>query len=277
MQHKMKIISALMIIVCFLAPLKQYGKVLQSNGHINSKNGASGMLSIPGGSYHAFLRRKDQPAVIRVRRFLLDINAVTNEDFLTFVKANPKWARSKISRLFADPGYLKQWADDFEIGNDKIKSSPVTNVSWFAADAYARWKGKRLPTQAEWEYAAAAAPVGINRGARLTRIILAWYDRPNPVILPPVRSTYRNTYGLYDMHGLVWEWVDDFNSVIIQGENSGDRTSVNSFFCAAGSLNSVNKEDYAAFMRFAFRQGLQARYTVKSLGFRCAKDCAGFN
>jgi formylglycine-generating enzyme len=200
------------------------------------------------------------------------MNAVTNDDFLAFVKANPRWARSKISRLFADISYLNQWAGDFEIGNDKIKNSPVTNVSWFAADAYARWQGKRLPTQAEWEYAASAAPIGMKRGARLTRIILAWYDHPNPLVLPQVRSTYKNICGLYDMHGLIWEWVDDFNSVIIHGDNASGGTNANSFFCAAGSLNSVNKEDYAAFMRFAFRQGLQARYTIQSLGFRCAKD-----
>jgi len=261
-----------MIIVCFLAPLRNYGKTLPGNRHIITKNGTSGMVSIAGGRYHPFFHRKDEPKTVRVRPFLLDINAVTNEDFLAFVKANPKWTRSKVSRLFADAGYLRQWAGDFAIGNDKIKNSPVTNVSWFAANAYAKWEGKRLPTQAEWEYAAAAAPVGMNRGAWLTRMILAWYDHPNPAILPAVQSTYKNTYGLYDMHGLVWEWVDDFNGVMIQGDTGSGGTNVNSFFCAAGSLNSVNKEDYAAFMRFAFRQGLQARYTIPSLGFRCAKD-----
>ena len=252
----MKTVSALIIIVCFLTPLKHYGEALPGNVHHSSQKSTFGMVIIPGGSYHPFLRRKGQPAAIRVRRFLLDINAVTNQDFLAFVKANPQWARSKVSRLFADAGYLKQWTGDFDIGNDKIKSSPVINVSWFAANAYARWMGKRLPTQAEWEYAAAAAPVGMSRGARLTRIILAWYDHPNPVILPRVQSTYKNTYGLYDMHGLVWEWVDDFNSVIAQGDDGSGGTNVNSFFCAAGSLNSVNKNDYAAFMRYAFRQGI---------------------
>lgn len=272
----MKTASALVIFACLLVPLNHYGRALACSRHISSQNNMSGMVYIRGGNYHPFFHRKDQPAVIKVRSFLMDINAVTNEDFLVFVKANPQWARSKVSRLFADVSYLKQWAGDFEIGNDKIKCSPVTNVSWFAANAYARWMGKRLPTEAEWEYAAAAAPAGMNRGSRLTRIILTWYDHPNPVILPRVQSTYKNAYGLYDMHGLVWEWVEDFNSVIVQGESSGG-TSVNSFFCAAGSLSSVNKEDYASFMRFAFRQGLQARYTIHSLGFRCVKDCENFN
>ncbi|MBS1502342.1 MAG: formylglycine-generating enzyme family protein [Bacteroidetes bacterium] len=268
----MKSLTILFLIACLLAPRKNSGEALPGTRHVAHARSAAGMVVVPGGSYHYFLRRKDQPAAVKVHAFLLDVNAVTNGEFLAFVKANPVWARSRVSRLFADAGYLKQWAGDFEIGDDKIKNSPVTNVSWFAANAYAKWKGKRLPTLAEWEYAAAAAPEGMARGARLTRIILAWYDHPNPVILPEVRSTYENTYGLYDMHGLIWEWVQDFNSVIIQSDSSSGGTSASSFACAAGSLNSVNKEDYAAFMRFAFRQGLQARYTIQSLGFRCAKD-----
>jgi sulfatase modifying factor 1 len=265
----MKTVNVILLAVCFLSPLKHFGEALPGNRHFSHRSN-NRMVCIRGGNYHPFLQRKDRPDVVKIHPFMLDVNAVTNAEFLEFVKANPQWARSKIAQLFADAGYLKQWAGDFVIGGDKIDNSPVTNVSWFAANAYAKWKGKRLPTMAEWEYAASAAPVGMSKRARLTRIILAWYDHPNPVILPPVQSTYKNTYGLYDMPGLVWEWVDDFNSVGIQGDNSG--TNVKSFFCAAGSLNSANKEDYAAFMRFAFRQGLQARYTIQSLGFRCAKD-----
>lgn len=272
----MKTVSIL-IIIGFLLPLKTYCEALTTTKHRHTANNPVGMVRVPGGSYRPFLHGKDQPAVVQIRPFLLDINAVTNEDFLLFVKANPQWSRSKVSPLFADVNYLKQWAGDFGIGNDKIRSSPVTNVSWFAANAYARWKKKRLPTLAEWEYAAAAVPAGMDKNAQLTKIILAWYDHPNPVILPHVRSTYENALGLYDMHGLIWEWVDDFNSIILQADNGSGGTTVNSFFCAAGSINSVNKEDYAAFMRFAFREGLQARYTIKSLGFRCAKDCIHSN
>ncbi len=268
----MKTVSTLLMIICTLMPLKHHAETRA--GRRGMHPGNAGMVSIPGGSYRPFLQRKDQPAVVGIHPFSLDENAVTNEEFLAFVKANPGWARSKVSQLFADIGYLKQWASDFKIGDDKLRNSPVTNVSWFAADAYAKWRGKRLPSQAEWEYAAAAAPINMKKGEKLTRIILAWYDHPNPVILPQVQSTYKNTYGLYDMHGLIWEWVEDFNSVIIQG-NSG--TNANSFSCAAGSLGSVNKEDYAAFMRFAFREGLQARYTINSLGFRCAKDLNRFD
>lgn len=74
------------------------------------------------------------------------------------------------------------------------------------------------------------------------------------------------------MHGLIWEWVSDFNGVITEEEDKNMGTGINSFFCAAGSLNTVNKEDYASFMRYAFRESLKASYTVGSLGFRCAMD-----
>ena len=268
----MKTIGIILIIACTMAPRSQKDQPAPGPGMLNSRNILAGMLEVPAGRYRPFMHEKGQPAVVKVHPFYLDVSAVTNADFLEFVKANPVWARSKVSRLFADAGYLKQWAGDWEIGDDKIKHSPVINVSWFAANAYALWKGKRLPSLTEWEYAAAAPPLGMKKGQQLTRIILGWYDHPNPATLPQVRSTYKNTYGLYDMHGLIWEWVEDFNSVVGQGDNGG----INNFSCGAGSINSINKEDYAAFMRFAFRGGLQARYTVSSLGFRCAKDDEGF-
>jgi formylglycine-generating enzyme required for sulfatase activity len=87
-----------------------------------------------------------------------------------------------------------------------------------------------------------------------------------------VESTFKNGFGVYDMHGLVWEWVYDFNSVIT-GDDSRSSGALNrQLYCAAGSQNAVNKEDYASFMRFAFRESLKANYTVANLGFRCAMD-----
>ena len=233
---------------------------------------SSRMLKIPAGQFRPFLRTGNEARTIKTHSFYLDIHAVTNEEFLLFVKANPVWAKSKVPRVFADSNYLQQWISDFEIGNPRIANSPVTNISWFAANAYCKFVGKRLPTLAEWEYAAAAPPVNIKSSENLSRIILGWYDHPTPAILPPVQSTYRNRFGVYDMHGLVWEWVADFNSVMLQA-GSGDRNpAINALFCGAGGQATTDKEDYAAYMRYAFRESLRATYTVGSLGFRCAKD-----
>jgi formylglycine-generating enzyme required for sulfatase activity len=229
----------------------------------------AGMVGIPGGNFRPFLLSGNKRQTIKVRSFYLDIHAVTNEQFLEFVKANPEWRRSRVTRIFADITYLKQWKGDLEIGDPPIAKSPAINISWFAANAYCGWRGKRLPTMAEWEYAAGAAPVN-NRGTRdLTRLILEWYDHPTPNVLPPVESTYKNVFGAYDMHGLVWEWVEDFNGIIPQNGAGADS---NPFVCGAGSLGTADKKDYAAYMRYAFRESLQAGYTVGSLGFRCARD-----
>ena len=190
----------------------------------------AGMVKIAGGKFRPFLQANNQPQTLYVQSFFLDIHAVTNADFLAFVKANPQWARSRTPQIFADNNYLSQWAGDIEIGNEHIKNSPVTNISWFAANAYCKWKGKRLPTLAEWEYAAGAPPVNMKKGAKLTTIILGWYDHPTPKTLPAVESTYKNKFGLFDMHGLIWEWVGDFNSIITQGEDRNTGTGVTSFF-----------------------------------------------
>jgi len=227
------------------------------------------MARIPGGDFKPFLLSGDRRQTIKVRSFYLDVHAVTNEEFLGFVKTNPEWRRSKVARLFADSHYLTQWAGDLDIGDARMAKSPVTNISWFAANAYCRWKGKRLPTMSEWEYAAGAAPVHYKVGRTLTKVILEWYDHPTPVVLPAVESTYKNAFGLYDMHGLVWEWVEDFNSIV--GETAAGSDS-NPFVCGAGSSGTTNKNDYAAYMRYAFRESLQASFAVGSLGFRCAQD-----
>lgn len=229
------------------------------------------MVKIPGGKYTPFFSETPGKTAT-VKPFYLDIKAVTNADFLLFVKANPKWTKSKVSMLFADNGYLKHWKGDFPSENSfyKIKDSPVTNISWYAATAYARWKGKRLPTMNEWEYVGNIAAANDKRP--IEKIILNWYSKPTPAVLPPVGSTFKNKFNVYDMHGLIWEWVSDFNSIIMTGDSRSNSAINRDLFCASGALGAVDKENYAAFMRFAFRSSLQGKYTVNNLGFRCASD-----
>lgn len=234
-----------------------------------------GMIKIKGGNYMPFYKRKEGDSV-KVKPFYLDVYAVTNEQFVEFVKANPKWAKSKVSRLFADTNYLKQWEGDFVIGkdSDRIKNSPVTNISWFAAEAYCEWRGKRLPTVSEWEYAASADRTSKSAGDStiLSTYILNWYSKPTPKVIPNIGSTFKNKFGVWDMHGLVWEWTFDFNSSFNGGDSRSNAEIDRNFTCASGSLASSNKEDYASYMRYAFRGSLKANYTVSNLGFRCAMD-----
>lgn len=203
----------------------------------------------------------------------MDETAVTNAEYLEFVKANPQWRKSKVNRLFADSNYLKYWESDLSIGekNKSLYNSPVVYVSWFAAKAYAQWKGKRLPTVAEWEYAG-AAPLVSSKFKTLTAYILYWYTKPNPKVLPNVKTACKNTYGLYDMHGLVWEWTFDFNSFIKSGDSRANTEDELKLFCASSSLYVKDKDDYASFLRYSYRGSLKGNFCIAGLGFRCVKD-----
>ena len=230
------------------------------------------MVYVPAGAYTPFMQESGVIKTVKIKAFYMDKHSVTNQEFLAFVKANPKWAKSNISSLLADQNYLSQWTGDYTIGNEAVINSPVTNISWFAAAAYANWTGKRLPTLDQWEYAMQSTPVGLPKGQSVTSYILSWYSKPTPENLAPVMTGYKNKLGLYDMVGLIWEWVYDFNSVVASSDSRSQGTLEKSLFCASGSQNAINKSDYASFMRFAFRSSLKAKYTVRNLGFRCVKN-----
>ena len=237
-----------------------------------------GMSLIPKGEYSPLYKSSVETKPISVEAFWMDVRPVSNLDFLKFVTANPQWRRSKIKPIFADASYLGHWADDTDLGPhaERIAELPVTNVSWFAARAFARWQGKRLPTVSEWEMVGIASETqadGREETGYYNRI-LEWYGKPNRAIHLWEPDTYRNFHGVYGMHGLVWEWVDDFNTALVTGESRGDTDLERNLFCGSGSVNSSNFRDYAAFMRFGFRSSLSADYAITNLGFRCAKDAA---
>src|ERR1043166_8459521 len=163
------------------------------------------MARIPAGIYLPLFRSDNDAKEVSIKAFALDIHPVTNAEFLDFVRANPRWRRSQVKRLFADENYLKHWAGDLDLGGAVTTNAPVTWVSWFAAKAYAAWAGKRLPTTAEWELAAGASPTRPDGGndAEFKQELAAWHASPSPERMPRVGAGRANFYGIHDLHGLV--------------------------------------------------------------------------
>ncbi|TDQ25702.1 formylglycine-generating enzyme family protein [Tenacibaculum caenipelagi] len=238
---------------------------------ISNMNCQSIMVPIKGGSYIPLYGRDS--VRITIQDFFMDVYPVTNEEFLEFVKENPKWRKSKVIRLFADKSYLLSWKSDTIIGDKQKLKSPVTNISWFAAKCYCEEQGKRLATVDEWEYVAMANQKIPDARTLKTynEYILGWYEKPR-TFDNVVGSTFKNYWGVYDMHGLVWEWTSDFNSVLVSGESRKDVDNDSNLFCGSAAVGATDLMNYAAFMRYATRGSLKAKFTMRNLGFRCVKD-----
>lgn len=229
------------------------------------------MATIRGGSYVPLYGNDTMP--VQVNDFLLDVYPVTNAQFLEFVRRNPQWRRSQVKKIFGDGNYLRSWKNDTTLGDGQSPRAPVTNVSWYAANAFCGCAGKRLATVAEWEYVAMADEVkpDARKDEAYTKYILEWYEKSN-TFDDEVGSTYKNYWGVYDLQGLTWEWTADFNSVLMEDDSRKGTSGNNNLFCGDASIGASDLENYAAFMRYAFRASLKANYSVRNLGFRCAKD-----
>jgi formylglycine-generating enzyme required for sulfatase activity len=235
---------------------------------------ASRYAGLPGGMFKSALQYEDARQGIRIAPFALMRRPVTNTEFLAFVKRNPQWRRDRVAGVLAEPRYLAHWQSPTELGARALPQQPVTQVSWFAADAYCASLDARLPTWSEWEYAAAADER--RRDARKDPAwrerILAWYSRPSNEALPRAGLQSPNAYGVQDLHGLVWEWTEDFSSLLVAGDNRNQGDADRMKFCGAGALSMDDRENYAVLMRVAMLSSLEARDTTLNLGFRCARS-----
>ena len=236
------------------------------------------MIQIPSGRFAQSLGVAPAPGKLSVEKespiasFFIDRLPVTNSQFLEFVKQHPRWQRHRAPKLLVDDSYLSDWQGSLMLGPRAAPNKPVTQVSWFAAKAYCEARGARLPTEEEWEYVAAASETAhdARQDPIWRRRILDWYAAPTKQVLPDVGQSPPNLYGVVDLHGLIWEWVLDFGSTMMSGDSRDSGGSDRMLFCGAAAVGAGEKQDYASFMRYAFRSSLRARYGSRNLGFRCA-------
>jgi len=223
-------------------------------------------IELPAGSFHSVL-----PEVVgephRVDTFLLDETAVTNSQFRQFLMENPRWSPSEIPALYAGNRYLQHWSNDGNYGDESLADLPVTRVSWYSANAYCGWKGGRLPTLNEWEYAAQLMHFNTAQEENLfSSELIGWYSAVDAKHTKPVGSTgIENRYGVKDMFGLVMEWVEDFKPPVA--------TDLSLDCGTVGRMQGTSSMyGYAMSVRYITRMSFKATSTTGMLGFRCAYD-----
>lgn len=233
------------------------------------------MVTIKAGS---FLRgskdgnRDEMPQhEVHLKNFALDIHPTTNEQFVRFLEAmggekdaqNNDIIRLKESRIKRTGGKLS-----IESGYAK---HPVVGVSWYGAVAYAKWIGKRLPTEAEWEVAAKAAedhfvyPTGNDIEKHQANFFSS--DTTSVMSYPA------NPLGIYDMAGNVYEWCQDwygynYYEASMQEPHQPTGPLQGVYRVLRGGCWKSLKEDLRCSHRHRNNPGCENR----TYGFRCAAD-----
>lgn len=235
------------------------------------------MAVIPSGTYwrgsHQGGRDEIPRHAIHLSSFALDVHPVTNEQFVLFLEAmggekdvnNNDIIRLRESRIKRSGGKL-----NIESGYAK---HPVVGVTWYGAVAYAKWVGKRLPTEAEWEVASYGGQEDnpYPTGSSIERSEANFFSSDTTVVMsyPP------NGFGLFDMAGNVYEWCQDwydyhFYDLSIQEPDNPKGPLQGVYRVLRGGCWKSSKED----LRCAHRHRNNPGTMNGTYGFRCAADVA---
>lgn len=231
---------------------------------------AADYAPIAGGPLNSAL--SEDGKAVTVAPYRLRTTPVTNAEYLAFVLQHPEWRRGAVAALFAAGGYLAGWSTPGDFAPLQA-NAPVTQVSWHAARAFCQSEQARLPSWYEWEMVAAADAT--RRDARSDPLwrerILQWYEHPASQSLPLVGQN-PNVWHVSDLHGSIYEWVEDFNGLFVatDSRSQGEQRTLGT--CGAGALSLNDRENYAILMRIAMLAALNANDTLGSVGFRCARD-----
>ena len=215
-----------------------------------------GMAYVPGGDYLMGSEDGDtlsKPAhFVSVAPFFMDVTEVTNRQYAEFIKATGQVAPPS----WKDGVYPEAEAD-----------FPVTGVTWYEAAEFAAWNLKRLPTEAEWEFAA--------RGT--DGRTYPWGDEWSPTLanagagakgLRPVGEGGVSPFGLYDMAGNAWEWTSSDARSYPSGKEF-PRSRLRLKIIRGGSWQSDERSATTYFRGF---YGAAGEREYNGTSFRCVKD-----
>jgi len=246
------------------------------------------MAQIPAGCFDmgdAFNEGTDDELPVHnvcISAFEMDVHEVTNAEYAVCVDDGGCTA----------PAYSGSYSRPSYYGNPIYDDFPVIWVDWYQADEYCTWAGKRLPTEAEWEYAARGGLAGKRYpwGDTINGLDANYADSGDPWDnnTSPVGYYAPNGYGLYDMAGNVSEWGEDD-----MHESYDCDANPETYNCGDGGVAPTDGSAWVddprdthrvsrggtwylptISQRVASRQGGQLDVQISSLGFRCARGGA---
>lgn len=231
------------------------------------------MVEIQGGNFLMGSRAGDfdEEPVHRVYipPFHLARYEVTYRQFQEFIKENPYWIKGNPGMDEVDLDYLKDW-DGINYPNGK-DNFPVAYVSWYAASAYAYWAGSRLPTEAEWEYAARGGLKGMPYPwGKASEFWIANIKTEGFMNMPkPVGNYSMNGFGIFDMAGNVREWTADGYSIYSSAEQKNPRMTTNHRYkiIRGGSWKTFGRDS-----RVSKRWRERPNFCLSDTGFRIVDD-----
>ena len=216
--------------------------------------------------------------------FYMDKYPATNAQFKAFLEAQPQWQPDSIPGQYHNGDYLKHWPGN-NYPPDK-GDHPVVFVSWYAAVAYAHWAGKRLPTEAEWEYAARGGLAGkeFPWGDDPVDLSRANYGQSGLGETTPVGHYPPNGYGLHDLAGNVWEYcLDEWQADFYASSPTSNPVAGNGLFSGREFLRVTTRRvirggswgGAPVNLRVAYRDSHPPTGAGSHVGFRCARSVSG--